>query len=373
MRGCRVQVRRKVLGFALASSLFAQCAPQCAPAPSSAAAAWATFDRQLSDRLLGSGRSSAMSVTVSNDGTIVHDAAFGRRVAGGSELTAPSDRYRIASISKVLTSIAVLQLVEQGRLGIDQPVGWALAGHLGATPTDPRVGDITVRRLLAHTAGLGIGETLTFGGVVGSCPEAGVRVLSAALAYTPGTGYVYANLGYCLLALLVEQVTGRPYTAVVQDALLTPLGIGDMSMGSTYGTGPSDVWHWTRAGTTYMEVLWSAGAWLATSSDVVRIIDSLDPGKPGFHPLSAATTASMCQQSGFLDEPDRWYGLGLICFYGGQWGHTGTLESAHAIVLHRPDGITWSVLVSGNEPRETDDLEGIMNEVLTTSGVMAYL
>jgi D-alanyl-D-alanine carboxypeptidase len=81
----------------------------------------------------------------------------------------------------------------------------------------------------------------------------------------------------------------------------------------------------------------------------------------------------MCQQSGFLDEPDRWYGLGLICFYGGQWGHTGTLESAHAIVLHRPDGITWSILVSGNEPRETDDLEGIMNEVLTTSGVMAYL
>jgi D-alanyl-D-alanine carboxypeptidase len=370
----QVQVRRKFLGVAVASALFAQCAPQCAPAPpASVGDAWATFDRQLSNRLLGNGHSSAMSVTVADDGVIVHDAAFGHRVAGGRQLTAPTDRYRIASISKVLTSIAVLQLVEQGRLGIDQPVGWALAGYLGAAPTDPRIADITVRRLLSHTGGLGIGETLTFGGVVSSCPEAGARVLSGALGYAPGTGYVYANLGYCLLGLLVEQVTGRPYTSVVQDGLLSPLGIGDMAMGATYGTGPSDVSHWTRAGTTYMEVLWAAGGWLATSSDLVRVLDSLDPTKPGYHPLSASTTASMCQQSGFLDEPDRWYGLGLICFYGGQWGHTGTLESAHAIVLHRPDGITWSILISGNEPRETDDLEGIMNDVLTTSGVMAYL
>jgi D-alanyl-D-alanine carboxypeptidase len=369
-----VHGRRNLLGLAVASLLFAQCAPQCAPAPpTSAGEAWARFDRDLSGRILGSGQSSAMSVAVSKDGRVVHEAAFGTRVPGTGEQTETTDRYRIASISKVLTSIVVLQLVEQGRLQLDQSVGWTIAGYVGASPTDPRIAGITVRRLLSHTAGLGVGETLTFGAVVPSCPAAAQRLLSAALSYVPGTGYVYANLGFCLLGLLVEQVTGRPYTDVVQDLLLLPLGISDMAIGPTYGTAPNDVWHWTRANADYMEVLWSAGAWLATPADLVRILDSLDPSRPGFHPLSAATAASVCQSSGFPDNPNAYYGLGMICWYGGEWGHTGTLESAHAVVVHRTDGVTWSVLVSGNSPRETDDVINIYADVFSTSGVRPFL
>ncbi len=365
-------VRRKALGLLAASMLITQCAPQSAPAPATAGDAWAAFDRDLSNRLIGGG-SSAASVTVSQDGTVVHTAAYGKRVPGGSEPTETTDRFRIASISKVLTSITVLQLVERGQLALDQPVGWQLAGALGATPVDGRIGDITVRRLLTHTAGLGVGEALTFGAVSSSCADAGRRVLSAPLAYAPGTGYVYANLGYCLLGQLIQMVTGRPYTDVVQESLLSPLGIGDMAVGPTYGTGPFDVFHWSRANANYMEVLWSAGAWLATPADLVRIIDSLDPSRPGFHPLATSTLASMCQQSGFNDEPDRWYGLGLICWLGGEWGHTGTLESAHAIVVHRTDGMTYSILVSGSYPRETDDLVAIYNDVLAKSGVLSFV
>jgi D-alanyl-D-alanine carboxypeptidase len=370
----QVQVGRKLLGVAVASALFAQCAPQCAPAPpANAAEAWAAFDRDLSNRILGSGHSSSASVTISKDGQVVHEAAYGRRVPGSAETTEVTDRYRIASISKVVTAIAVLQLVDQGRLSLDQSVGWELAGDVGAAPTDGRIAGITVRRLLSHTAGLGVGDSLVFGATVASCPAAAQRVLSASLAYNPGGAYIYANLGYCLLGLLVEQITGRPYTAVVQDGLLTPLGIGDMAIGSTYGTAANDVWHWTRANANYMEVLWSAGAWLATPTDLVRILDSLDPAKPGYHPLSAATSASLCQQSGFNDEPDRWYGLGMICWLGGEWGHTGTLESAHDLVVHRTDGYTYAVLVSGNEPRETDDLIATFNAAFDGSGIRGFV
>lgn len=370
----QVQVRRKVLGFVVASALFAECTPQCAPPPpATAAEAWANFDRDLSNNVLGSGESTAMSVSVSKDGQIVHEAAFGRRLPWADDFTDSRDRYRIASISKVLTAVVVLKLVEQGRLGIDQVVGWDLAGYVGAAPTDPRLGGITVRRLLSHTAGLGLGDTLTFGAVVPSCPVAAQRLLTGTLSYNPGTGYVYANLGYCLLGLLVEQVTGRPYTDVVQEVVLTPLGIGDMAIGPTYGTGPTDVWHWTRANANYMEVLWAAGAWLATTTDLVKIIDSLDPAKPGYHPLAASTAGALCQGSGFMDKPDRWYGLGMICFTDGTWGHTGTLESVHAVVLHRPGGVTFSVLVSGNSPRESDQLINLFNAALDSSGARSYL
>jgi D-alanyl-D-alanine carboxypeptidase len=369
-----VHVRRKVLGFAVASALFAQCAPQCAPSPpANAGEAWAAFDRDLSSRVLGNGKSSAMSVTVSKDGQVVHEAAFGQRVPGTGEATEVTDRYRIASISKVLTAVAVLQLVEQGKLSLDQPVGWDLAGDVGAAPVDGRIEGITVRRLLSHTAGLGVGDSLTFGAVVPSCPAAAQRVLSASLAYNPGGGYVYANLGYCLLGLLIQRVTGRPYTDVVRDGVLTPLGITDMAIGPTYGIAANDVWHWTRANANYMDVLWSAGAWLATPTDLVRILDSLDPTRPGFHPLAPGTAASLCQQSGFNDEPDRWYGLGMICWLGGEWGHTGTLESAHDLLVHRTDGYTYAVLVSGNEPRETDDLIATFNAAFDGSRVRGFL
>ena len=72
----------------------------------------------------------------------------------------------------------------------------------------------------------------------------------------------------------------------------------------------------------------------------------------------------MRSRSPFQPSPDRWYGLGLICFTDGTWGHTGTLESAHAMVLHRNDGITWSILVAGDTPKDTDDLRGMFDDVI---------
>ena len=97
------------------------------------------------------------------------------------------------------------------------------------------------------------------------------------------------------------------------------------------------------------------------------------PAKPGFHPLSPGMADLMRGRSPFLYSPDRWYGLGLICFTDGTWGHTGTLESAHAMVLHRSDGMTWSVLVSGDTPKESDDLRDMFDDVIAKAGVLPFL
>ena len=112
---------------------------------------------------------------------------------------------------------------------------------------------------------------------------------------------------------------------------------------------------------------------MASSGDVVRIIDSLDPAKPGFHPLSAPMADLMHAAGRRSPLADRWYGLGLICFTDGTWGHTGTLESVHAMVLHRNDGITWSILVAGDTPKESDDLRDMFNDVIAKAGVLPFL
>ncbi|CAN5719915.1 MAG: serine hydrolase domain-containing protein [Ilumatobacteraceae bacterium] len=367
--------------------------------------AWATFDLALATRLIGQGDYAA-SVAIAVDGAFAHTAAYGVRVPPPAPLPAPApipppvpgaepapteappavpaevavapvesietaDRFRIASISKVMTSIVALQLVEAGQLGLDDPVGARLAQQVGAVPVDPAVDGITVRQLLGHIAGFPSYQRTFFGGDVDSCPTVANLTLSRPLRNPPGLAYEYSNLNYCLLGLLIEQVTGRPYAEVVQDQLLTPLGITGMRLAGTFDVNETEVLHPSGPGRNYMEVLGAAGSWVATPSEVVTIIDSLDVTKPGFHPLSAATVDLMRQPApGVSYRLDQWYGLGLIVYHDGTWGHTGTVENAHAMVLHRPDGVTWSVLVSGEAPWNTDDLRRIFDEAVFESGVV---
>ena len=65
------------------------------------------------------------------------------------------------------------------------------------------------------------------------------------------------------------------------------------------------------------------------------------------------------------------YGMGLILFGDGSWGHTGTIESTHAVVVNRPDGLTVAILVSGKEPRNTDDLLPVIELAVAAAGVGA--
>ena len=87
----------------------------------------------------------------------------------------------------------------------------------------------------------------------------------------------------------------------------------------------------------------------------MRIVDALDDTKPGFHPLSDSLTALMRRaQPGiaYRHPAEQWYGLATIVYANGSWGHTGTIENTHAMVVHRPDGMTWAITVSGNVPDE---------------------
>ena len=90
-------------------------------------------------------------------------------------------------------------------------------------------------------------------------------------------------------------VAGRPYEDVVNDRLLQPLGIEGMRLAGTFDPDPAEVIHPSVPPRNYMEVLGAAGSWVASASDVVTILDALDPSTPGWHPLSAATLELMRQ------------------------------------------------------------------------------
>jgi D-alanyl-D-alanine carboxypeptidase len=328
---------------------------------------WAAFDAALSSSVLGGG-SDAVSVAVSIDGDIVHESAMGVRVPGVAGAVETTDKFRVASISKTISAITALQLVEEGLVGLDDPIGTAVADAVGVTTPSPGVSDLTVRRLLTHTSGFAQYENLFFRNQVGSCEEAAAIGMTRSLQ---GPGFRYSNMNYCVLGLLIEQLTGQDYEQVVYERLLTPLGISGMRLAPTDDPGPGEVVHRSVPGRNYMEVLGAAGAWVASPADLVTIFDSLDPTTPGWKPLDAETVAAMKTAVNDPLAPDRGYGMGMILYGGGTSGHTGTIESTHAMVLDRADNVTWAVTVSGENPSDTVRLAGMVDRALVAGGFVA--
>jgi D-alanyl-D-alanine carboxypeptidase len=312
------------------------------------------------------------SSTTSTSTTTSAAASTATTLAPGDEPAEPSDRFRIASISKLITAAVTLALVEDGELGLDDPVGQRLADELGVQITEPLVATVTVRQLLSHTSGFDVYDRTFFGGGAATCRDAAARGVSRGLNSAPGTNYDYSNMNYCLLGILVEDVTGEPYEDVARARLLEPLGIGGMRMAGTFDPDPGEVEHPSIPGRVYMEALGAAGAWVATAEDVVRIADALEPSRPGWHPLSRDLLALMRVPAPTATTPamrTQWYGLGEIVFADGTWGHTGTVENTHAMVLVRPDGVTWSILVSGEHPSRTGRLREIFDAAVAEAGI----
>ena len=323
---------------------------------------WEAFDAQLGRRLVPANVSASVAVLV--DGQLVHTAAFGERIAGSGDPVETSDRFRIASISKTITAIVTMQLVEAGLLTLDDPVGPIVAGHLGLASYDPDVATITVRELLSHTAGFPQHEGTFFANGASSCVDAATQGLSSGVRSS--TTFDYSNMSYCVLGILIEAVTGKTYERVVYERLLTPLGISGMRMSSTYDLGPDEVSHHPAPNRNYMETLVAAGSWNATPADLVTIVNAIDPSTPGWKALSEDSMRAMRHR---LPDglPPAGYGLGIINYGGDAWGHTGTIENTHSMVLVQPDGVTWAISVSGNYPSSSGNLRSIFRSALNAA------
>ncbi|MEX2626459.1 MAG: serine hydrolase domain-containing protein, partial [Ilumatobacteraceae bacterium] len=319
---------------------------------------WAAFERSLGDTLVEGGSPSA-SFAVAIDGEVVRSGTVHEDGSGAA--LGPSTRFRIASISKVVTAILVLQLVDDGAVDLDEPVGPVLAQRLGVEPSDPDVAAITPEHLLSHTSGLGPAAPSFFGERGLTCQEIAAQQL-AGHVNTPGGAIRYSNTNACLAGILVEELTGLDYVDAAYRRLLAPLGITDMRLAGTYDVGPDEVEHVSRPGRNYMEALGPAGGWVASATDVVRIMDSLNPDSEGWRPISDELLDRMRRPP--LDRPAGSLGLGVILYPDGTFGHTGTLENTHSMTLARPDGVTWAVLVNGEFPRESARLRNYVDRAL---------
>ena len=165
---------------------------------------------------------------VLKDGEQVDGAAGLLSKATGVEATADSV-FQIGSVTKLWTSTLVLQLADEGKLDLEQPVRSYLPEF--------RIGDeaaaarMTVRQLLNHTAGFE-GDIFTDTGVGDDCLEKYVATLhDVPQLFPPGEQFSYNNAGYCVLGRLVEVLRGKPYDACLREHLIAPLGLTHTATG----------------------------------------------------------------------------------------------------------------------------------------------
>ncbi|GGY34201.1 hypothetical protein GCM10010299_45890 [Streptomyces tanashiensis] len=151
------------------------------------------------------------------------------------------DKVRIGSITKVFVATVVLQLVAEGRVGLETPVRSVLPALLPA-----RFTPVTVAHLLNHTSGLpdhvGVPEPKTAEEVLRHrfdrwTPREWVATATyGPLKFTPGSRQEYRGINYVLAALLIDELTGRPYGKAVEARILSPLGLAHTACPAGQGT-----------------------------------------------------------------------------------------------------------------------------------------
>ncbi len=167
-------------------------------------------------------RGGSISLTVIRDGRIIYRYSAGMSRRG--EPASPEVAYHWGSMTKVVTAVAVMQLVERGLVGLDSPIARYL-------PEFPERFGITVRNLLNHSSGLPDRENTHLVSYRGSALPALEVILSDYLAhldrlnFKPGTESEYSNMNYLALGVLLERVTGRPFASSVAETVMGPSGM----------------------------------------------------------------------------------------------------------------------------------------------------
>ncbi|HEX2943051.1 MAG TPA: serine hydrolase domain-containing protein, partial [Rhodopila sp.] len=208
----------------------------------------AAIDRVLATPV-ESGKLPGVVAMVANESGILYQGAFGRRAVDQPAAMTLDTVFRIASMTKAITATAVMQLIEAGRIGLEQPIDQLLPFTRGVqvlegfddagkprlrTPTHP----VTVRHLLTHTSGYGydifnaeLGRYVAAAGLpsIVTCRHDSLKV---PLLFDPGTQWEY-GIGIDLAGRIVETVTGQDLDAYFKEHIFGPLGMADSSFRPT--------------------------------------------------------------------------------------------------------------------------------------------
>jgi CubicO group peptidase (beta-lactamase class C family) len=300
-------------------------------------------------------------------------------------ITQPDSRFRLASLSKTLTAVGVMKLIETGVIGIDQPINTIMDTSAWV---DPRINQVTFRHLLQHRGGWNVsvsGEAMysdfavsaTTGQPLPTTPQMIIDyVATRPLDYDPGSQFYYSIFGYCLLGRLIELATGMNYETWMHDNIFSPIQVYAPRMGNSLITqqhageppyhdpyqrvnrcvmGPGTPEYVSGPYVaTNVHSLYSSAGMTASAVDYARFLTAFDD--PDHSPLLSRATIDLMWSPPPGTPPNAFW------YYAAGWNinptgspgqfyasHSGSMVASATFYWREYNGVNWVALFSTND------------------------
>jgi CubicO group peptidase (beta-lactamase class C family) len=319
------------------------------------------------------------AVAVTKNGKLIYNRGFGYSDQKRTTSVLPTDVFRLASVSKPITSIAIMKLAEEGKLSLNDTVFGKnkildQKFYLGVI-SDKRIYSITVKDLLEHTAGwdrdvscdgydhsdapffpLHVTDVEHAPNPVGDSTL--IRfMLRKGLNYSPGRMFAYSNVGYLVLGKVIEKISGKKYEDYVQQNIFSPLDIHSIHLGknlknqkleheveyfcddltqSCYGYGGMVP---AQYGGFNIEAMNAHGGWVGSAPDLCRLMLAVDGNTDHPDILNPNSIKQMSTASGV----NPYYAKGW-CVNGSNSYHTGSMDGTATYICKTKNGYTWAFL-----------------------------
>jgi D-alanyl-D-alanine carboxypeptidase len=375
LRWERVKIMRHAI-ILLVGAMLASTAPR-APGASSTVdveelvTTTASFLEELNDY-----EELSLALMITKDGVPVLENAYGLANRSFDIPNRMDTKFNLASMNKMFTAVAIMQLVQKGELDLDDKIG----DHIPDYPNEEVKNSVTVYQLLTHTAGLGN----IFGARYGQTPVNKYQsvddylplFVGDSLRFAPGSKYEYSNAGYILLGYLIEKISGKDYYSYVKENIFAPAGMKDTdnydvqypipNLAIGYSRSASRSKEYEYKTTEYMKMTKGgpAGGGYTTVGDLIRFGDAVF-GNVLLDKLHTEMLTTGKVTVDDLPEGGK-YCFGLVEQYiNGHRvvGHIGNLSGIRAALkVYVDDGVSIAILSNFDRDQGAEELEYFLME-----------
>ena len=287
---------------------------------------------------------------VASRGRLIDVKGFGFADVAARTPVGPDTMFALASCSKPITAMAIMKLVDDGKLTLGTRAFPLLEIKSAA---DPRLARITIEELLNHASGLPHDVNASTNDPMNTARAAA----NVRLKFTPGSDQAYSNAGFNVLGAVIEKVSGRRYIDFVRDVVFTPAGVTRFAALDAGAPIPGQAVRYDKRGRVVTNRIAEggtpAGGWVLSAADMVRVLVAYDAGKI-VSPASRAAMLAPPVAPLKLRADGTAFGLGWDVVYhaGGDpnavfFGKNGGITGSSTWVEHRPDGTNFAAFYNG--------------------------
>lgn len=317
---------------------------------------------------MGKNNVAGIGLAVTRNGKLVYAKGYGFADKQTAARVDTSTLFRISSISKTVTAAAVMKLVEENRLSLDDKIfgdDGILENDFGTRPYKQYITSLTVKHCLSHHVG-GWGNASNDPTMANNAMSSNELISwiinNRQLDVAPGSAYAYSNVGFMILGRVIEKITGMSYENYVKQNILSPSGIRNMQIGGNtlaerkpnetryHGSGSEDPYGYNFARRD------ANGGWIGSAIDMARLLVRID----GFPTVADILQPSTIQQMTTPPFAYKNYALG-VTLSGNTWMHSGSFPGSRSFYIRTSSGFCGVIFANGSVSGLDDLLRQIVN------------